>query len=1076
MRSILTAIVSVIMCVIVTNVQGAEEARLLRHPTVMGDQVAFVYAGDIYTVPVTGGTARRITSLPEGFEVFPKISPDGKWIAFSGEYAGNRQVYLVPYEGGVPKRLTFYPDVGPMPPRGGYDYIVMDWTPDGSKILVRSNRTPYGRRVGRYFLVDPFTERFEEPLQIPEGGPATFSPDGKKLTYDIKSREFRTWKRYRAGRAQDVWIYDLERNTIDRVTEFEGTDNFPMWIGNAVYFTSDRERTLNIFRYDIASKEITKVTDFTEYDVLWPSRGGDRIVFENGGWLYCHETATGETKRIEVRLGSDKPYVRPVYKNVKDNIESFAVSPSGARAAFGARGEIFTVPAEHGVARNITHTDGLREMYVEWSPDGKYISCCSEEGGGYEITIIPQDGSGDPKRLTSDSEEWILQPVWSPDSKRIAYSDKKNRLWILDVVSNDKKLADTGAYSSIDNYSFSPDGGWICYTKNDASQMTSIWVYSIDDGKSMQLTGPFADEREPVFSKDGKYLFFVSNRDFEYRHREFQDRIYVGTLAGETPSPLAPLSDEEKPVPEVKEKDEKKEKKEKKESEDGKGVKIEKIDSEGFAGRVVALPEPAGRYYGLTAVEGGLVFLNEARELKRYDLEDRESKTILENVNSYQVAAGGKKFLYGSGPDYGIAELAPEQTSGAGKLDLSTMEMRIDPTTEWRQIYHDAWRIMRDWFYDPDMHKVDWEGMRDKYAVLLPHLAHRTDLDYIIGELIGELNAGHTYVFSGDEPRVERIEVGLLGCELRAEGGYYRIEKIYEGENWEEGTRSPLTEPGLNVEEGAYILAVDGEEIRTDVNFYRSLENKAGIQVTLTINEKPSMKGSREIVVRPIPSELNLRYIDWVERNRRIVDELSGGRIGYMHVPNTAYDGYKEFFKAFQPLSGKDALIIDERYNGGGHSPYQMAQILGNKIASYWAVRTGDMYKTPFPVHEGPKVMLINGLSSSGGDAFPFYFKKLGVGPLMGETTWGGLIGYGYSPRFVDGGGMAVPGFSFVNTEGEWDVEAVGVDPDIYVFDDPTLIQAGREPMIEKAVEYLLEELGKRPVKKVEEPKSPDRS
>ena len=1070
MRSILTAVAAVIMCLAVSGAHGAEEARLLRHPTVMGDRVAFVYAGDIYTVPVTGGMAKRITSYPEGFEVFPKISPDGKWIAFSGEYSGNRQVYLVPYEGGVPRRLTFYPDVGPMPPRGGYDYIVMDWTPDSSKILIRSNRTPFGRRVGRYFLVDPFTERFEEPLQIPEGGPATLSPDGTKLAYDIKSREFRTWKRYRAGRAQDVWIYDLEGNTIEKITDFEGTDNFPMWIGDAVYFTSDRERTLNIFRYDIATKTTTKVTDFTEYDVLWPSRGGGRIVFENGGLLYCHDVETGETKKIDVLLGSDKPHVRPVYKNVRENIESFTVSPSGARAAFGARGEIFTVPAEHGVARNITRTDGIREMYVEWSPDGKYISCCSEESGEYELTIIPQDGSGEPRQLTSGSEEWILQPIWSPDGKRIAYSDKMNRLWILDVDSGRKTLADTGEFSSIDNYSFSPDSRWVCYTKNDESQMTSIWVYSLEGKKSMQLTGPFSDEREPVFGKEGKYLFFVSNRDFEYRHREFEDRIYVGTLAAETPSPLAPLSDEEKPAPEGKGK------KEEGKSGDGDEVTIEKIDAEGFSGRVVALPEAAGRYFGLTAVDGGLVFLDGDRELKRYDIGDRESKTLLENVRWYQVTADGKKFLYRSGSDYGITDLSPGQKAGAGKLDLSTMEMRIDPLTEWRQIYTDAWRIMRDWFYDPDMHKVDWTAMRDKYAVLLPHLAHRTDLDYIIGELIGELNAGHTYVFSGDEPRVERIEVGLLGCELGADGEYYRIEKIYKGENWEDERRSPLTEPGLNVEEGYYILAVDGEQVGTDVNFYRALENKAGIQVTLTINDKPSPKGAHDIIVKPIPSELNLRYIGWVERNRRIVDELSGGRVGYLHVPNTAYEGYKEFFKAFQPLSRKEALIIDERYNGGGHSPYQMAQILGNRIASYWAVRHGPMYETPFPVHEGPKVMLINGLSSSGGDAFPYYFKKLGVGPLMGETTWGGLIGYGYSPRFVDGGGMAVPGFSFVNTEGEWDVEAVGVDPDIYVFDDPTMIQAGREPMLERAVEYLLEELRKRPVEKIEEPEGPDRS
>ena len=1049
-----------------------EEARLLRYPSIMGDRVAFVYAGDIWTVSADGGTAKRVTSFPEGFEIFPKISPDGQWIAFSGEYDGTRQVYVVPYEGGEPRRLTFYPDVGVMPPRGGYDYMVMDWTPDGKKILVRSNRTPYGRRVGRYFLVDPVTEGFEEALQIPEGGPASFSPDGKKLAYNIKSREFRTWKRYRAGRAQDVFIYDLEENETTRITDFEGTDNFPMWIGGSIYFTSDRERTLNIFKHDISTGELAKITQFDEYDCLWPSRGGARIVFENGGYLYYHDTSTGETKKIDVILESDKPFARPFYKNAKDNIESFSISPSGARAVFAARGEIFTVPAEHGIPRNISRTEGIREMYVEWSPDGKYISYCSERSGDYEITIRPQDGSGDERQLTADSDEWILQPVWSPDSKKMAYSDKMNRLWALDVESGQKTLVDRSSYAGIGSYEFSPDSRWICYTKESKNFKTLICAYSLNDKKVLQLTDGTADDSEPTFSKDGKYLFFRSNRDFDYRYREFRTRLYVATLSTETPSPLAPLSDEEKSEPEEKPKDEKK----KEDDKSDEGVNIERIDARGFPGRVVALPEAQGRYYGLTAVKGGLVYLTGDNELKRYDLEKRKSETILEKVNNYQVAAKGKKFIYRSGSDYGIAELGPGQKSSAGKLDLGRMELRIDPQAEWRQIYVDAWRIMRDWFYDPDMHKVDWEQMREKYAVLLPYLAHRADLDYIIGELIGELNAGHTYVFSGETPRAERVPVGVLGCELTADGKYYRIDKIYLGENWHENQRSPLTEPGLNVEEGMYIIAVDGREVTTDKNFYRSLENKTDVQVTLTINDKPSKKDSRDIVVKPIDSELNLRYMDWVESRSRYVEKLSKGRIGYIHVPNTHYEGYRAFFRAFQPLSDKEALIIDDRYNGGGHSPYEMVRILGNRIVSYWAVRHAEMRKSPFPVNEGPKVMLINGLSSSGGDAFPYYFKKMGVGPLIGETTWGGLIGYGYSPRFVDGGGMAVPGFAFVNTEGEWDVEAVGVTPDIYVFDDPALIQAGKDPMIEKAVEYLLEELKKSPVKKVTTPDGPDRS
>ncbi|UCF04974.1 MAG: PD40 domain-containing protein [bacterium] len=1049
------------------------DARLLRYPSIMGDRVAFVYGGDIYTVPVTGGQARRVTSFPEGFEIFPKISPDGEWIAFSGEYAGTRQVYVVPYGGGVPKRVTYYPDVGKMPPRGGFDYMVLDWTPDGTRILVRCNRTPFGRRVGRYFLVDPFKEGLGEPLQLREGGPATLSPDGKRVAYNIKSREFRTWKRYRAGRAQDVFIYDLERNEVERVTTFEGTDNFPMWIGNAIYFTSDRERTLNLFRYDIGTKRIDKVTDFAEYDVLWPSRGGSRIVFENGGYLFCHDTRTAETKKIPVTLSSDKQFVRPLYKTVKDNIESFSISPSGVRAAFSARGDIFTVPAEHGIVRNITRTAGIREMATEWSPDGKYISYLSEESGEYEVWIRPKDGEGNARQLTTGTDAWILHPVWSPDAKRIAYSDKMNRLWVLAVESGRKVEADRSEIYAIRNYSFSPDGNWLCYTKHDPSRISSIWVYSIESKKTMRLTGEITDDAEPVFSMDGKYLYFVSDRDFDYRNRRFEARIYIGTLSKKTESPLKPLNDEEKP--EEDEEEGNADEKGKSGKKDTKVV-IASIDADGFADRVVALPEKQGRYYGLPAVDGGLVYLNGDRKLMRFDLEKRKSEEIMADVDNYQVAAKGEKFIYRSGKNYGIAKLSAGQKKDEGKLDLDKMEMRIDPASEWRQIYRDAWRIMRDWFYDPGMHGVDWEKMRDRYEPLVQHLAHRSDLDYIIGELIGELNAGHTYVFSGDMPEVERVPVGLLGCELEAGDAYYRIAKIYRGENWRDDARSPLTEPGLNIEEGSYLISIDGHEVTTAENLYRYLENKAGIQVTITVNSRPSVKGAREVVVTPIPSELSLLYMDWVEHNRRIVDELSNGRIGYIHVPNTHFAGFREFFKYFQPLMNKEALIIDDRYNGGGHSPYRMVQIMGNRIFNYWAVRHGAMYVSPFPNHEGPKAMLINGLSSSGGDAFPYYFKKADLGPLFGERTWGGLIGYGYSPSFVDGGGMAVPGFAFVDTEGKWAVEAEGVAPDIYVFDDPSLIQAGREPMIERAVEYLLEELDARKRKRIERPAGPDRS
>ncbi|MBU8922152.1 MAG: PDZ domain-containing protein [Bacteroidales bacterium] len=1073
------ALLLFVIAVVAMTVAGqaeCKEARLLRYPHIMGDRAVFVYAGDIWTVSVDGGQARRVTSFPEGLEVFPKISPDGKWIAFSGEYSGSRQVYVVPYEGGVPKRLTYYPDVGNMPPRGGYDYMVLDWTPDSKHILVRGNRTPFGRRVGKYYLIDPMKPGIEKELQIPEGGPATFSPDGKKLAYNIKSREFRTWKRYNAGRAQDVFLYDLEKNEVERIAAYEGTDNFPMWIGDGVYFASDRDeiRKLNLYRYDIPTKGLKKVTDFKEYDVLFPSRGGSRVIFENGGYLYWLEDGQTAAVKIEVTLGSDKPFVRPVYKNVQRYINSFTVSPSGKRAAFEARGEVWTIPAEHGVTRNLSRTPVIREREVEWSPDGKWIAYLSEESGEYEIWIRPQDGSGEAKQLTKGTDSWINGIVWSPDSKRIAFSDRKNRLWYVDIDGGSRKKADESEINAIRSYNFSPDGNWLCYSKSDENWLTSIWVYSLEKKKAMRMTGDFTNESEPVFSKDSKYIYFVSSRDFIYPEKEFKDRVYIATLSPDIPNPIAPLNDEEEIKTEDEDKDEKdKDKDEKKDD--------MKILAEGFEGRALGLSHSSGNYYGLTAVEGGLLFIERddagTTTLKKFDLATREFKDIMSDLRSYQVAAGGKKFIYSiGGGNYGIADLMPGQQSSKGRLDFSQMEMRIDPPSEWKQIYHDAWRIMRDWFYDPNMHEVDWKKMHDRYAVMLPYVAHRGDLDYLLGELVGELNAGHCYVNTGDMPRADRVRTGLLGCRFEADGDHYRISKIFKGANWHENERSPLTEPGLNVEEGMYLLEIDGNAVTTAESPYVYLENKVNIPVILKINDKPTGKGAREITVRPISSELSLMYMDWVEENRKLVDKLSDGRIGYMHVPNTWYDGYRSFLSSWQPLINKEALVIDERYNGGGHSPYEMVQMMGEKVYSYWARRSGKMNSTPFSVNDGPKALLINGLSSSGGDAFPFYFRKAGLGPLIGEKTWGGLIGYGFSPAFIDGGRFAVPGFSFINDKGEWDVEALGVDPDIYVWDDPTLIQAGREPMIEKAVEYLLEELRKNPRKKVEQPPYIDRS
>lgn len=1055
----------------------AQEARLLRQPHISGDKIVFMYAGDIYTLPTAGGVATKLTSF-EGYEVFPKFSPDGKWIAFSGEYNGSRQIYVIPSEGGKPKQVSFYPDAGVMPPRGGWDPLPYDWTPDGKKIFVRMNRTEHGQRIGKYFLVDPFNEGLEEPLQIPEGGPATLSPDGKKVAYSIKSREFRTWKRYKAGFAQDVFLYDLEADKIEKLTEYPGTDNFPMWIGTKIYFNSDRDnvnsddpRTLNIYAYDLDSKETKKITNFNEYDVMRPARGGDKIVFENGGYLYVLDTSTDKETKVNVIIKDDKVYTRPVYKDVSKNIESYYVSPSGKRALFSARGDLFTVPAEYGDIRNITNTPEIREFSVDWSPDGKYITYISEASGDYELYIKKYNSSDNPIQLTSNTGSWITGYVWSFDSKKIIFADKKNRLRFVDVETKDLTEVDNSKYGGFGGYRWSPDNKGIAYAKDAENGLSSIWFYSLDENEKYQLTSDNTNESSPVFSTDGKMLSFVSRRDYNFGRRNFDAKIYVGTLQADMEKPFSYRNDDE----DIKEESDKNGKENGKDKKEGKDEPVVKIDFEGFENRVAAYPVSTGGYFSLTPVEGGLLYMKNGT-LYKFDMEERKENEIMKGIRNYTLTADGKKFMYLKGQDYGIAPLKPKQKPNTGKLDLSKMKMKIDPVVEWRQIYTDGWRIMRDWFYDPNMHGVDWKGMHDKYLPLVEHVAHRTDLDYIFGELIGELNSGHTYVNSGDAITAERVPIGLLGCEFSADEDFYKISHIYQGENWNPQLRSPLTESGMSVKEGEYLIGIDGNLIRTNENPYKYLQNKLDVEITLLINSKPSEDGAREVKVKPIGSEIALRHYQWVENNRKIVEELSGGRIGYIYVPNTGFPGFREFYKGWFSLNNKDALIIDERYNGGGSIPEPMINDMSRKTLQYWDVRNTELGTTPGITHEGPKVMLINGRSSSGGDAFPAYFRTLNLGPLIGQTTWGGLIGYSGSPRFVDGGGFAVPQFAYVNNDGEWDVEYYGVKPDIEVFDDPPLIQAGRQPMIEKAVEYLLEELKKNPPKKINRPDGPIRN
>ncbi|MDZ7374470.1 MAG: PDZ domain-containing protein [candidate division KSB1 bacterium] len=1063
---------------------GAEEARLLRFPDIHKDRVAFVYAGDIWIVSAEGGLATRLTSH-EGMELFPKFSPDGKWIAFSGEYGGNRQVFVISVDGKELRQLTYYNDVGELPPRGGFDYQVLDWTPDGKRVLFRANRLPWSERMGRYYTV-PVDGGLEEALPIPEGGTGMFSPDGKKIVYTPIEREWRTWKRYRGGRAQDVWIYDLENNTAERLTDYPGTDNLPVWVGNTIYFTSDREHTLNLYAYDLETRQIRKVTHHTDYDVLWPSAGPDQIVYECGGYLYRFDPKTEQSYRIPVQIISDLPYTRPYLKNVRDFIEDFALSPSGARALFSARGDIFTVPAEHGEIRNLTRSQGIRELYPAWSPDGQWIAYVSDRSGEYEIYVKRQDGSGEERRLTHDGDVWRFAPVWSPDSKRLAFADKAHRLRILELETGKIREVDRGRYRDISDYCWAPDGRWLAYVKAAPNRNNVIWVYSLDRDRRYPLTDSARSSYGPAFDPQGQYLYFLSDRDYNLTFSSWEfnyvytrpTRVYAAPLARDGKPLFVPKSDEEKPPSQT---EEASPEKKGKPAEKSAAPPLVRIDVQGFEDRAVALPITPGRYSDPRAAEKMVYYLYRDEEgrttLKRFNIEEEKEETVLEGISGYDLSRDGKKILFRKGKDFGIVEAKANQKADQGLLKLDDLVMKIDPRAEWNQIFQDGWRILRDWFYDPNMHGVDWPAMREKYGQLVPHVAHRADLDFLLGEMGGELNAGHVYVNWGDHPRVKRVDNGLLGAELAPDpSGYFRIAKIFPGENWHEDFRCPLRDPGVHVKEGEYLIAIDGQIVRTNENPYKYLENKAGHVVTLLVNAKPTPEGAREVKVRAIKKETNLRYLDWVRSRMHIVDSLSGGRIGYIHLPNTSTEGNRELFKHFYAQFTKEALIIDVRYNGGGFIPDRMIELLDRPLLNYWVVRGLEPWQTPAVSHQGPKVCLINGYSSSGGDAFPYYFRKRGLGKLIGTRTWGGLIGLSGNPGFVDGGSISVPTFRFLTTEGMWDVENIGVAPDIEVVDRPDLVARGHDPTLEKAVEVLLEELHKNTPRKVSVPPPPDES
>ncbi|MGB8473975.1 MAG: PDZ domain-containing protein [Candidatus Acidiferrum sp.] len=1058
--------------------------RLLRFADISKDKVVFAYAGDLWIASREGGSARRLTSHV-GDELYPKFSPDGKWIAFTGEYDGNPDVYLIPSEGGEPKRLTYHPS----------NDLVLGWTPDGKDILFRSNRfnEPLGRST-RLYLISP-QGGSPRPLPVPRGDLTSFSPDGTKIVYLETSQEFRTWKRYRGGWSLPIAIYDLKKNTYEELPKTAGMDMFPMWHGNSIYFISDRDGIMNLYSYDLGSKQTKKLTDYKEFDIKWPSLGPDAIVYENGGLLYEYNLGSGKTHELPIVVRAEDLQARPEFKSVAQQINSGAISPSGARAVVEARGNIFTIPAEHGSVRTLT-TDhsSIHELNPVWSPDGKSIAYLSDITGEYELYTRPQMG-GDETRITTDGKIYRFGPTWSPDSKKLAYWDKSNQLWYVSLDDKKPVLVDTSDYGLIQDASWSPDSLWLAYSKPQRRGTNEVFLYSLATKKATEVSSGFYSDNNPVFDPEGKYLYFLSTRYFypslgqlDLRYNYYStDGVFAVTLKADETSPFKPESDEEKSAEENKKKDEAKsgaaesdEKKsgEEKEEKKTETVKPIQIDLEGIASRVAPVPVEPGIFSNLAVRKGKFFYVAtpmEARQfampgeqgpqnvLHVYDIAKREDKVLLEGIEGYDVDKDGGKVLYKAGPVVGITDAVPGKAKvGAGKLDLSGLQVKIDPREEWRQIYHEAWRIERDFYWDPNMTGHDWNKLGARYEALLPWVADRSDLNYLIGELIAELSTSHTYVGGGEQPKKPHVSVGMLGADYVADGGFYRITKIYPGENWNDATRSPLNEPGLKVKSGDYLIAVNGQETRSSQDVYSYFQDLAGKLVDLKINSKPSLDGAWEITVKPTADETGIRYLDWVDSNRRKVAQATGGRIGYMHVPDTSIAGIIDFDKELTGQLDKDGIIVDERYNAGGQIPDFYTEKLKRSLLAVISVRDGKDVPYPPVAIYGPKIMLVNELSGSGGDLFPWLFRYEKIGPIVGTRTWGGLVGINRGAPLRDGGYVTAPSAGFYSWDkgsSSWVVENHGVDPDYVVPERPDLVVEGHDPQLEKAIELANEAL-----------------
>jgi tricorn protease len=1095
--------------------QEMQEGRLLRFPDIYKDKIAFMYGGDLWVASSAGGTARRITTHP-GRELFPKFSPDGKWLAFTGQYDGNFNVYVMSSDGGQPRQLTFFQgSAQPLSDRMGILNEVVGWTPDGKSIVFLSRRDASNGWTKR-----PYTVSVEggmaQPMPMDEGGLLSFSADGSKVAYNRIFRNFRQWKRYTGGLAQDITIYDIKNNVVDAVIPHtDYTDTFPMWRGNTIYFTSDRgpEHRLNLYSYDRTSKQVEQLTKFDEFDVMWPSLGPDAIIFENGGFLYTFDLAARQPKKLTVYVNGERDQTMKHWENAGREITDFDISPDGKRAVFAARGEVFTVPAKEGSTRNLTNSPGVREQKVAWSPNGQWIAYISDRTGEDEIYITPQDGQGPEQQITSGHKGFMFQPQWSPDNSKIAWGDKDLKLWYVDIKDKKPVEVDRGKFNEIQNYSWSPDSKWLAYDKGLDTGFSVVYLYSLADSKITPVTSPLKNSFGEVFDPEKRYLYFLSDRDYNEVLGNFDfefanpktTRVYLVTLTADEPSPFPALSDEVKvkseepaaaePMPDQEKnkknakqtpgkKDEEKKPDEKTaETATKEPPKVFKIDLDGIQDRIVALAVPPAVIRGFDASKDAIYYATapiqglsgpiagENPAIHAYDLKEHKDKVLLEGADHFALSHDGSKLLYrADGQGAGIIDAKPPDSPhhvGDGALKLDGMRAEVDPPAEWKEMFNEVWRQERDYFFEPSMNGVDWQKIKDKYAQLLPYAADRYSLTYIMGEMIGELSNSHTYVGGGELPEIQKVNVGLLGAdyEVDAASGMYRFKKIFSGENWDAQTRSPLTEPGVNVKEGDYLVAVNGRELRAPQTPDELLTNTANEVVTLTVNSKPVADGSRKVVVKPIGDEFSLRELNMIETNRKKVDAASGGRIGYVYIPDMGAPGLNEFVKQYFPQIRKEGIIIDVRYNGGGFVDELIFERLRRVLAAMGAARNFESGTTPNNVFYGYMACVTNHYAASDGDIFSYMFKHYKLGPLIGERTWGGVRGIRGQMPLMDGGYITRPEFAMYGLDSKWIIENHGVQPDVVVDNPPDLVLKGQDPQLQKAIDMLMEQIKANPKK-----------